>query len=91
MTDAREIIGRAIADYEHAAGENDVPFERDREDFLIGADAILSALAEAGYVVVPKDPTAKMVRGAVPPLEGREPIRNIYAAMIRAAQEKTNG
>lgn len=57
-------------------------------------DAILAHLAAEGFVVVPVEPSDKMICAALDDYDkrgrGKQSYRNIYTAMIAAAQEPSN-
>lgn len=61
------------------------------------ADAILSALSAAGYVVVPREPTFEQQdralhdMGTPNPKMSRQQLRDFYRAMLAAAQEAPDG
>lgn len=82
---AKNIIASALSRIAHGHEDSSFIYESD-------AVAILSALAEAGMVVVDKKPTAHMIDEGAKHTEGSE-LRAMFVwdNMIRAAQEKTNG
>lgn len=49
MTTARDVIARAVGNWEGNPG--------DREEYEWTADRVLTALEQAGWVVVPREPT----------------------------------
>ena len=55
MSDAREVIAADLSKhwYDYAHANN-----------FVCADWIISALNDAGYVIVPKEPTTKMLKAA---------------------------
>lgn len=61
---------------------------RDEPSPWTAANDILSALADAGYVVVPREPTERMLRHGVPPLERRASLADVYQAMITATHQQ---
>ena len=75
MTDAREVIARYIRDYTFNDGEA-----------LTVSDAIIAALAAAGLVIVPKEPTEKMkIAGHAK----RYPFASdVWRAMLEAASDE---
>lgn len=89
--DVREIIARAAC---KAEGLEPAPTEPDQPawiDFAYVADAALAAIEEAGYVVVPKEPTMLMQNAGWRKVrdQGIEPddieVAPIYQAMIDCA------
>ena len=83
MTD-RDLIARASALYQHPTmnwrdftdGEHDI--------YLEEADAILAALAAAGRVIVPKEPTYEQSLAGLTAGGKTDTLRDIYCAMIAA-------
>lgn len=51
------------------------------------AQAALDAISEAGFVIVPKEPTHDMTEPVVPAGEDRTPVLKIWRAMIEASQD----
>lgn len=97
MTDLTDIVARAIMEARcdgEAVGVIDCQAERQ-------ATAALASLREAGYVVVPKEPSEEMkvaglkegdILGELVDWRGpdsatREDIDSVYRAMIAAAEE----
>lgn len=77
MTSAREVIGRFLTDEEC-------------EPFLF-ADAILSALHEAGFAVVPVEPTQRILDAWCEGnalSAGEDGAKADWAAMLQAAKEE---
>lgn len=83
MTDARTVLADWISDvacplgFEHKPGKSDFDY----------ADAIIAALAAAGYVIVPKEPTEKMLfkahkHGIL------HDVRTSWRAMVEAASDE---
>lgn len=97
MADMVESVARAIAD--SRAGDDEGEFEalRDLVDFsgenkarsvfLEAARAALSALNEAGFVVVPREPTEAMVEAGDARLDAEQgwDLSDIWSAMLSAA------
>ncbi len=88
MDDLREVIARGISE---AKGGEAYPF-------LAKADAALAAIKQAGFVVVPAEPTEAMVEAyyelcdlggdLTAPDEGCK-VRRAYRAMIEASNAPT--
>ena len=74
---AREVIVETLK--ETAAREARIPSVR--------AVSILSALAAAGYAVVPREPTRHMMECAVLRHHNRGSLAEIWTAMLAAAKE----
>lgn len=80
MTDARAIIRDLLAEHHCSAAE------RAYKEHEEGADRIIDALASAGLVLVPRDPTEAMVRNSVERAEvGIMTSLEVWAAMLTAA------
>lgn len=81
--DVVEVMARAIAAEDDATGGS-----RYSAYWLNLARAALTALEEAGYVTVPREPTEAMIgAGAVAEGDGNLSVQalNIYAAMLAAS------
>lgn len=76
---ARDVIAKWCAS--NADRAQDIPY-------YDTADLILSALRSAGFAVVPVEPTEVMIREGFHTASG---ARDIYKAMITAAQEDSRG
>ncbi len=65
-----------------------------KEPYLLDAQAALSALKAEGFVVVPAEPTDKMICAALDDYDkrgrGKQSYRDIYRAMLQAAQGGDN-
>lgn len=59
---------------------------RQRQKLERYAQAVLTALEQAGYVVVPKEPTQDMQKAALFFVMRQHQARDIYRAMISASQ-----
>jgi len=79
---ARDVIADWLCD---AARKNGFEHEHGKStnDY---ADAILAALAEAGLVIVPREPTELMLLAGVS-ASVRQRVSSIYRAMVEAANE----
>jgi hypothetical protein len=82
MSDARTVIAAEIFRQYKAN-----PHWDDAKQVVecLNLDAILAALADAGLVIVPREPTHKMLANAA---EHGESLWGIYRAMVRAANEQ---
>lgn len=77
MSDARTVIAKAIRD--------NTRIERS----LSLSDDILAALAEAGLVIVPREPTGKMALAASEfDANSSDTMRQVWRAMVGAANEQ---
>jgi hypothetical protein len=70
-----EIIARGLW---HAVNEP-------RQGYFVLADSLIAALAEAGYVIVPVEPTGAMILAGIGETCDNDRIFNIWRAMIEAA------
>jgi len=79
MTGARDVILKVL----HSYSSKDIDWERS------DADAILAALAAAGLVVVPREPTTAMVRAStcMAPTWDDDVSRAKWRAMVEAEHE----
>lgn len=76
----REVIAMAIA--KDILGSDRKGLSRQYEDT---AQAALDAISEAGFVIVPKEPTEAMIEAGGP--WGAKYASEAYKAMIEASQE----
>lgn len=93
--DVREIIATTAA--AHLLAGDDA-YTRDNGNGYIFVDgnvqvnglalAILAALKEAGYAVVPTEPTDKMMKAAYDEIGDRWAALNAYGEMLRAAAQE---
>ena len=61
------------------------PFPTPRS--LTKAEAVLAAIREAGFAIVPVAPTEAMLRAGIAEYDGGGLANDIWDAMIKAAQE----
>lgn len=95
----REVVARDLCRQENAhliVGHCVAAHECHGEDCIYGerADAILAALAAAGYAVVPREPTEAMVNAALDRKHGEDlPLiyHGIWRAMVAAAEVPRDG
>jgi hypothetical protein len=87
MSDARKIIAdTVIAELHSVLGDAKCQLRMTE----LGADAILAALADAGLVIVPREPTEKMIAAPVDHDDCiyKETTRKVWRAMVEAANEQ---
>jgi hypothetical protein len=87
MDDLREVIARGF--HEHLSRRDVMQYLDNEEDCDGLADAALAAIKEAGFVVVPAEPTEAMVEAGAKDFGGdlvtTRGASDIYRAMIEAA------
>lgn len=95
MDDLREVIALALLNDDRKAGGWPEVKSRETipnsEGYPRNADAALAAIKEAGFVVVPAEPTEAMVDAAAKDFRGdlvtARGASGIYRAMIEAAND----
>lgn len=86
MPDPIEIMARAMCISGGFSPDDRMPNDGPRWRYYVpGIQAALSALHEAGFVVVPVEPTEAMIEAGRWPAEDDGPLA-CYRAMIQAAQ-----
>lgn len=98
MDDLREVIARAFwgatSDQYNTFGTLD---EDEKDELFRAADAALAAIKAAGCVVVPAEPTERMVRQGADAIDGADAgmlpqetqAEDCYRAMIEASNAPT--
>ena len=81
MSDAQAVLA-SVPLHRFRFGEDDVYLSQ------ASIDAILAALAEAGLVIVPREPTEKMSQHALTVLDSceLETVEVAYRAMVRGSE-----